>query len=151
MLPKVHKNLDTQPGRLIVAGIGGLCENACTFVDFYLQPLVSSLPSFLQDSMATIRELERLRLDGPTLLVTCDVESLYTNISHTNGMAAMTHFLEGRENFDGMLDSFVIDLLDFILQHNYFVFNNTFYKQVSGTAMGARCDPSYANLFLYQY
>lgn len=48
---------------------------------------------------------------------------------------------------DLMLDSFVIDLLDFVLRHNYFIFSGAYFRQISGTAMGARCAPSYANLF----
>lgn len=64
-----------------------------------------------KDSTATIREFECLRLDGPVLLVTCDVESLYTNISHTDGVAAVTYFLERRSN----PDESSVDFLDLTL------------------------------------
>lgn len=47
-----------------------------------------------------------------------------------------------------MFNSFVIALLDFILQHNYLIFNGVYYRPVSGTAMVAHCTPSYANFFL---
>lgn len=47
-----------------------------------------------------------------------------------------------------MHQSFNIDLLDFVLRHNFFVFDGCSFKQVSGTAMGACCAPSYAILFL---
>lgn len=40
LVPKVHKSLTNPPGRPIVSGIGGLCENVCTSIDFYLQPHV---------------------------------------------------------------------------------------------------------------
>lgn len=42
-------------------------------------------------------------------------------------------------------DLMLIGFLEFILTHNYFVFDRPFFQQVSGTAMGA---PSYANLLL---
>lgn len=137
LLPKVHKDIHKPPGRPIVSGIGGICENVCTYIDFFLQPLVNQLPSILQDS-------EHLGLMGDEFLVMCDVESLYTNIMHTQGI----FFLDKQEQDDGMHQSFFIDLLDYALNHNYFTFNGCFYKQVSGTAMGACCGPSYANLFL---
>ena len=39
-------------------------------------------------------------------------------------------------------------MLEYILKHNYFSFNNEFYLQTQGTAMGTRMAPSYANLFM---
>ncbi|XP_040294184.1 uncharacterized protein LOC121005481 [Bufo bufo] len=94
MLPKVHKDLRNPPGRPIVAGIGGLCEQACTYVDFFLQPIVLGLPSYVRDSLHLIEMLEHLPITTDVLLVTCDVESLYTNIAHKDGIRATTHFLE---------------------------------------------------------
>lgn len=87
MLPKIHKNIEAPPGRPIVLGIGSLCENASTFVDYFLQPMVTQLPSFLQDSTHVICEFEQLQVTNKILPVTCDVESLYTNISHEDGIA----------------------------------------------------------------
>lgn len=46
-------------------------------------------------------------------------------------------------------NSLIIDFLDFVLQHNYFVFDGVFYCRVTGTAMRAKCAPSYANLFFW--
>ncbi|MEE6508717.1 hypothetical protein FKM82_022584 [Ascaphus truei] len=43
---------------------------------------------------------------------------------------------------------FLMELLVFVLTHNYFVYKNKFYLQKRGTVMGAACTPSYANLFL---
>ncbi|XP_044135914.1 uncharacterized protein LOC122927779 [Bufo gargarizans] len=94
MLPKVHKDLHNPPGRPIVAGIGGLCEQACTYLDFFLQPMVLGLPSYVRDSLHLIEMLEQLSITSNVLLVTCDVESLYTNIAHKDGISATTYFLE---------------------------------------------------------
>lgn len=70
------------------------------------------------------------------------------HIFHDPGISSVSFFLEHMEKMDGRHKSFLINLLDSVLSHNYFMFNGTFYKQVSGTAMGAKCAPSYANLFL---
>lgn len=77
-----------------------------------------------------------------------DIESLYTNISHQHGMAAISNFLGAKNGRDRMMDSFLIDLLDFALQHNYFLFDGAHFRQISETAMGALCAPFFANLFL---
>ncbi|KAM4050512.1 uncharacterized protein ACNLHF_016540 isoform 1-T1 [Anomaloglossus baeobatrachus] len=49
---------------------------------------------------------------------------------------------------DGELNKFILKLLHFVLTHNFFIFKDQFYLQQRGTAMGADCAPSYANLFL---
>lgn len=147
MLPKVHKCLREPTGRPIVSGLGSLSENLCTYVDF-LQPLLLQLPSYLWNSLSLIQQLLNIRLNGDTWLVIFDVESLYSNISHNDGMTAISFFLGRLMDRNRMHDSFLIDLLDYILGHNYFMLDRKFYRQVSGTAMGAKCAPSYANLFL---
>ena len=39
-------------------------------------------------------------------------------------------------------------MLKFILENNYFTFDNKFYLQVHGTAMGTPFAPNYANIFM---
>ena len=46
-LPKIHKTYTDVPSdRPIVAAIGSLTENISAFVDYFLQPLVTALPSY---------------------------------------------------------------------------------------------------------
>ncbi|CAJ0961852.1 unnamed protein product [Ranitomeya imitator] len=148
MLPKIHNDSQRPPGRPIVAGIGSLCEKACMYVDHFLQPLTRSLPSFVLDTSHFIRICREVSLPPNFLLVTCDVESLYSNISHDDGITATLYFLDQLGHSDRMHDSLVVDLLEFIMRHNFFLFDRTYYLQVSGVAMGARCAPAVANLFL---
>ncbi|XP_069613347.1 uncharacterized protein [Ranitomeya imitator] len=81
------------------------------------------------------------------LLVTADIEQLYTSIRHVDGLRASRFYLES-SNLDPDLRELVLELLEFILTHNFFVFKDRFFLQRQGTAMGAACAPSYANLFL---
>ncbi|CAJ0965642.1 unnamed protein product [Ranitomeya imitator] len=150
LLPKVHKSLENPPGRLIVSGISGLFEKPCNvmYLDFFLQPMAMSLKSFIRDSTHLIQLLQDFALPSGTLLITLDVESLYTSIDHDIGLRAVSFFLEHSSTGDRGHDQFILDLLFFVLDKNYFVFDGIFYRQVKGTAMGARCAPSYANLFL---
>ncbi|CAJ0965918.1 unnamed protein product [Ranitomeya imitator] len=148
MLPKIHKDPCRPPGRPIVAGIGGLCEKACVYVDHFLQPLTRNLPSFVQDSSHFIRICREVSLSPDSLLVTCDVESLYSNICHEDGITATLFFLDQLGHSDRMHDSLVVDLLEFVMKHNFSLFDRSFYLQTSGVAMGARCAPAVANLFL---
>lgn len=121
--------------RPFVVGIGSINEWACMYVDFFLQPRVLKLPSYLCDSTSAMQAFEGVRVPMDTLLVTCDVKSLYSNITHNLGMPFLgyNHFLH---------DSTIIDVLNFVLLHNYFIFDVTFYCQISGMAMGACCAPT---------
>ena len=72
LLPKVHK--PGNPGPPIVASNGTCTENISTYVDYHLCPLVTSLPSFIQDTTNFLRKLKSLpSLPENTLLVTQDV------------------------------------------------------------------------------
>ncbi|CAJ0939008.1 unnamed protein product [Ranitomeya imitator] len=148
LLPKVHKNTCKPPGRPIVSSIGSVCEWVCTYIDFFIQPITSSLPSFIKDTSDFIRICRDITLAGQELLITCDVESLYSNISHSHGIKALSFFLDRLSGTNRLHDSFILDLLNFVLHHNYFLFDRTFYKQISCVAMGACCAPAYANIFL---
>ena len=44
--------------------------------------------------------------------------------------------------------SCIIELLELVLTNNHFEFNGIYYQQMSGTAMGTKLAPSYANLFM---
>ncbi|KAM4050243.1 uncharacterized protein ACNLHF_014747 isoform 1-T1 [Anomaloglossus baeobatrachus] len=147
LLPKIHKNPRVPPGRPIVSGMGGLCDAVCKFIDFYLQPLVETLPSHVRDTSDVLRRLNGLTADEGILLVTLDVETLYTNICHEHGLRAVEYFLS-MSNWAPPLQQLILELLEFILTHNVFTFGERFYLQRRGTAMGAACAPSYANLFL---
>ncbi|OCU02658.1 hypothetical protein XELAEV_18008424mg [Xenopus laevis] len=57
-----------------------------------------------------------------------DVESLYTNIPHEDGIAACQHFLE----INHMPTVPTVQLIRFILTHNYFSLGDAIYLQLMG-------------------
>ncbi|CAJ0918423.1 unnamed protein product [Ranitomeya imitator] len=147
LLPKVHKSTTHPPGRPIVSGGGGLCEQINKFLDFHLKPMVESLPSYIQDTGDVLRKLADIPLETDMWMVTLDVESLYTSIRHSDGIEAARYFLHMSTN-DNDLIEFLLSLLEFALTHNFFMFKEVLYLQLQGTAMGAAFAPSYANLFM---
>ena len=48
-------------------------------------------------------------------------------------------------------NSYIIELSEVVLTNNHFEFNGKHYHQVSGTAMGTKLAPSYANLFITKF
>lgn len=147
-LPKIHKGLDPLKGRPIVSGINSITQNAGVYIDKVLRPFVLSLPSYLRDSSDLLTKLDDLSIDEGTTLASIDVEALYSSIPHKWGLNAVSYYLKTRGLQFERHNTFVLELTEFILHHNYFVFNHKYYHQLRGTAMGSPCAPSYANLFL---
>lgn len=147
-LPKIHKNLLQPPGRPIVGGIDSLTMRVGKYVDFFLQPLVTRTPAFLKDSLQIINEISQLHVEDDVLLVTADVSSLYTNIAHDLGFQAARYFLNKDESMDQSTREFILKLLKFAMEHNFFYYDGQYFLQCTGVAMGAKSAPSLANLFM---
>ena len=91
-LPKVHKPKNTE--RPIVNSIGSVREKMSAFVDEHLRKFTPRIPSYVKDTTYCIDITKNIQLDPDELLVTIDVSSLYTNISHTEGIAATKKMME---------------------------------------------------------
>ncbi|XP_072410591.1 uncharacterized protein [Chiloscyllium punctatum] len=146
-LPKVH-NANT-PGRPIVSGNGTLCENLSGCVEGIFKPIVQGIPSFCRD---TTDFLQKLSTHGPvepgTFLVTMDVSALYTSIPHNDGIAATASVLNTN---NCQSPNTILQLIHFILDHNVFTFDNQFFIQTHGTAMGTKFAPQYVNIFMHRF
>ena len=147
-LPKIHKPGSPPPGRPIVSGNGSVTEIIFSFVDYFLKDLVPSLDSYIQDTTDFLRKLDALGpLPDNSVIFTLDVTSLYTNIPHTDGLAAAEKYFNRRESQE-IPTQFLIKLIDFVLKNNNFCFNGQNFIQTQGTAMGTKMAPSYACLFM---
>ena len=150
MLPKIHKNKINPPGRPIVSGNGCPTERISQFVDFFLQPGVKNIRSYIKDTTHFLSVLSSIgNLTHDTILVTLDVSSLYTNIPNVEGIEACRIMLNNiRPNSRTPDNESLIKLLTLVLSKNNFDFNERHFLQVGGTAMGTRVAPSYANTFM---
>ncbi|OCT89306.1 hypothetical protein XELAEV_18017926mg [Xenopus laevis] len=130
ILPKIHKDRNNPPGRPIISGCGSLTSNLSEYIDLFLQKYVINLPSHLKDTIDTIKFL--------------------SNISWKKGyiLGTLKKYLDEDPSLEKSQKVFLIDSIEFILTKNYFWFENEYYLQTKGTAMGTRFAPSYANLFM---
>ena len=131
------------PGRPIVSGIDTLTEYMSAFVDRELQPLLANIPGNIKDTTDFVSKLSRLNdLPDNTILVTLDVTALYSNIPHNDGSGACKKHLDGRALSTTSSED-IIQLIKFILENNVkqFSFNDEYFLQVCGTAMGTRMAP----------
>ena len=61
----------------MVAGIGSLLEPLSTFVDCFVRPYLQSLPSYIRDSIDSVKISEIKKVSENCVLVNLDVESLH--------------------------------------------------------------------------
>lgn len=107
-LPKIHKNSTKLTGRPIVSGNGAISENLSRVIDAHLQPLVLSLPSFVRDTIQFLHLINDLRIPDNAILVTIDVEALYSSIPHSLGLAAVQKALQQQSQYDPALIGFIL-------------------------------------------
>ena len=150
MLPKIHKNRTRPPGRPIVSGNGCPTERISKFVDFFLQPGVKLIRSYIRDTSDFLLMLRSLNnVPEGCILVTLDVSSLYTNIPNVEGCLAVEELLNStRSNTSKPSNEYLLKLLKKVLHCNNFDFNGRHFLQVGGTAMGTKVAPAYANTFM---
>ena len=86
-LPKIHK--PDCPLRPIVSGCDSPTDHLSAYVTHFIQPITSNLPSHVKDTKHFLNLNEKLPPNA--ILVTADVASLYTNIPHEEGIAAVIH------------------------------------------------------------
>jgi hypothetical protein len=143
---KIHKlPLKTRP---IVSVSGSLLHALGRWVDIQLQPLLRRLPSFIASSTELKQCLERLPpLPSHARLFMCDAVSMYTNIDTDHALDTIGHFLRTNKLARGLPADAILSALDLIMRCNIFKFGDTFWKQLSGTAMGTPPACAYATLY----
>lgn len=148
IIPKLHKSLTRPPGRPIVSAIKGPLEKTGKYIDSLIKHMVNLLPSYVRDSRDVLVKLRHFVMPTDALLVGIDVESLYTSIPHHCGIEATMFFLDLHYPQQGAQNEFIGELLEFMLNNNFFQFLGHYYQQIRGTSMGAPWAPSYACLHL---
>ena len=85
LLPKIHK--PNNPGRPIISNNNTLTEHLSHFVETLFKPYVQAANSFIQDTTDFLNKLKKIKtVPQNTIVATLDVSSLYTNITHNNGL-----------------------------------------------------------------
>ncbi|XP_075707221.1 uncharacterized protein LOC142741772 [Rhinoderma darwinii] len=74
-----------------------LCDSTC-YKRLTFNPLIETLPSYLRDTTDILRKMNGIYLEPDMTFVTCDVESLYTSIHHSDGLEAESYFLHTSED-----------------------------------------------------
>ena len=104
----------------------------------------------VKDSFVFAEEI--VHQDGKLFMGSFDVDSLFTNIPLKETINICTNLLyKNADVIEGINKSEFQNLLSLAIQESYFMFNDIFYKQKDGAAMGSPLGPTMANVFLSFY
>lgn len=121
------------------------------YIDSFLQVLVIKIASYLKDTKQVLNELSDISVTDRMFLITADVSSLYTSISHREGMVAVEYYLKQASDIHLFQQRFILDLLNFATTHSFCWFYRQYYLQIRGVAMGSKFSPSLDNLLMSKW
>jgi hypothetical protein len=154
LLPKVHKTpMKTRP---VVSCVGSFNEIASKWLDYKLAKVVHLCPSYTKDSYQILDEIKALgNLPPNARIFTADAVSMYTNIDASHGIETIGKWLELHRSEINKIDidfhfDLVIQLLTIVMNNNVFQFDDCWFHQQNGTAMGTSVACVYATIY-YSY
>ena len=96
------------------------------FIDFYINPLSHSHPSYVKDTYTFVNKLKYLTVPENTFIFSIDVDSLYTNIDAPLGLKAVKKALDASPVLSRP-DDFILQFLELTLTRNDFLFDKSFF------------------------
>lgn len=146
LLPKLHKKkFGVRP---IISYKKSLISNLCLLIDLILQPHVRKFSSYIKDSQNLIQDLHNFNIKEEVDIYSCDFESLYTNIDLSLALNIITDFVKDKLESTHINIRGFYEILKIVLFNNFFKFKDLYFKQIKGIAMGTKCGPSIANVYV---
>ena len=148
LLMKVHKQpMKTRP---IVSVSGSMLERLGKWVTSYLLPIAMNTKSYIKSSLEFKKKVMSTPAPDGLLLLTADAVIMYTSINTNHAMRLISNHLrlcEATSKEKNIPAAALIEGLNILMRCNAFRFGDTYWRQLSGTAMGTPPAPSWATLF----
>ena len=104
----------------------------------------------MRDSFSFCNEIRKQ--DSSLYVAFFDIQSLFSNIPIDETIdICINRVFQHKKKIKGMLRRHFKQLLTLAVKSSCFVFNNMYYKQIDGVAMGSPLGPTFANLLLVYY
>ena len=151
-LPKIHK--DGAPLRPIISAIGTYNYGVAKYLVNILKPLQADDIYMVKDTPEFVNKIAHLTPEVDKYMVSFDVESLFTNIPTEETIEIILNRAFPDDEsiwFNGLKRHELKRLLEICTRESHFQFNNHFYDQIDGVAMGSPLGPFFANIFMADF
>jgi hypothetical protein len=145
--PKLHKIYPPITLRPVCSTVGTPTYAISVLLDIKLQPYLKQIPTYIQSSTDILIKLNNKQFPKTCAFLVADIESLYPSIPTAEGLQKLKQFLN-RHYHDADDTEFILQLANWVLKNNMFTFNDEYYLQISGTAMGTPFAVTYACIYL---
>ena len=144
-LIKTHK--PNNPVRPIISSVGSVTYKLSKWLVKILSPFVGTISSSnIKHNVDLVEKLNNLDINYPFKMVSFDVVSLFTKVPVDDLLEYLSEFLN---NFDLELPTeSIIELIKLCICDSVFTFDDKFYVQKFGMAMGNPLSPVLSNLFM---
>nr|XP_027233447.1 uncharacterized protein LOC113824880 [Penaeus vannamei] len=136
------------PGRPVLSGCSSPTRPVDRLLTTYLTPLLDLLPERLQDTTSFLQKMRDAKRYPGAILFSFDIVSLYPSIPQEEAAYVVANFYE--QNFSYVEERLFSDFnmaapppylikegIDHVLGGTLLRFNNRFFRQGKGTAIGA--------------
>ena len=147
-LCKIHKSIvdGVPPFRPILSAIGTPTYKLAKFFVPLLEPLTYNQYA-IKDSFSFCEELKHFNTN--LIMASFDIESLFTKIPLQETIDLCVQKLVEDKNFiDGLSKDSFREMLTVTMTEYFILFDNKYYEQHDGVAMGSPLGPTFANIFL---
>lgn len=145
-LPKTHK--DNIPIRPVVSYIGAPAYNLAKYLNVLLKNKSCFNPQYsLKNSLDLVVKIKDIQIPPYSKLLSLDVDSLFTNVPFEECLSILETQFERQRLHPGEIYD-ILNLTGICMKQNYFRFNNQYYHQKQGLAMGSPLSPLMAELFM---
>lgn len=103
---------------------------------------------YVKDSFQFSKFINNFQLPNNYVIVSFDVVSLFTNLSLESVLKSIQNHWDTISQHCNLSFELFEELLTFIFDSNFSIFNNTYYKQILGTPMGSKISPILVNYVL---
>lgn len=146
--------------RPIIASVHSPTTALSKFLNDLLAPIyleVARETTFI-NGIDVVRKLEKYAADGhlkpTTKFITADVSDLYTMIPRQGALEALgrfcvKHFIKGK--IGPLTIDHIMKMARLILDSNYFAYNDKYFRQVRGGAMGSAFTQVLANIYMLEW
>ena len=151
-LPKIHKA--DVPLRPIVSCVNTFAYDLSAYLANILSPLTGSSDFTVNNSAHFVSTISSETILDNEIMVSFDVESLFTNVPIDAAVEAALQKLENDPNLADrttLTPAQIADLLNFVLRSTYFQYNGSIYEQREGAAMGSPVSAVIANLYMESF
>lgn len=144
---KVHK--EGYPVRPIVSTINSPSYKLSKLLATILRKSFGKPKYNLKNSAQFVKRIRGKRIKPGNRLLSFDVVNCFTNIPTNLAMEIIERRFDEIQKHTSIPKALFMELLDFCLhENNFFVYNNTFYRQIKGLFMGSSIAPILVELVL---